>query len=37
LRGAFIQNERGKVLDIHGGVDAENRDIITWKKHGGIN
>jgi len=30
-------NEKGKVLDVHGGVDAENRNIIVWTKHGKIN
>jgi hypothetical protein len=30
-------NERGKVMDIHGGVDDENRNIIVWNKHGKIN
>jgi hypothetical protein len=37
VEGAFIQNEHGKVLDVHGGVDAENRNIQVWKKHGGLN
>lgn len=36
-RGAHIINERGKVLDVHGGVDAENRNIIVWNKHNGLN
>jgi hypothetical protein len=26
-----------KVMDVHGGVDAENRNIIVWTKHGKIN
>jgi membrane carboxypeptidase/penicillin-binding protein PbpC len=30
-------NERGKVMDVHGGVDAENRQMIVWNKHGKIN
>jgi hypothetical protein len=37
LEGAFIVNEHKKVLDVHGGVDAENRNIIVWNKHGKIN
>jgi hypothetical protein len=37
LDGAFIVNEKGKVLDISGGVDAENRNILAWGKHGKIN
>jgi hypothetical protein len=36
-RGRIIQNERGKVLDIHSGRDEENRNIIVWKKHGKVN
>jgi hypothetical protein len=32
-----IVNEKGKVMDVHGGVDAENRNIIVWNKHGKIN
>jgi hypothetical protein len=36
-RGAFIMNERGKVMDVHGGRDEENRNVIVWKKHGGLN
>jgi hypothetical protein len=37
MRGAFLINERGKVMDVHGNRDEENRDIIVWKKHGGLN
>jgi membrane carboxypeptidase/penicillin-binding protein PbpC len=37
LRGAFITNEKGKVMDIQGGVDAESRNVIVWKRHGKIN
>jgi len=37
LEGAFIVNEHKKVLDVHGGVDAESRKIIVWTKHGKIN
>jgi len=37
LEGAYIVNERGKVLDVHGGVDEENRNIIVWNKHKGLN
>jgi hypothetical protein len=36
-KGRIIQNIRGKVLDIQGGVDAENRNVIVWKRHGKIN
>jgi len=37
LDGNYIVNEKGKVLDVHGGVDAENRNVITWTRHKGIN
>jgi hypothetical protein len=37
LDGAFIVNEHGKVWDIQGGVDAENRNILVWNKHGKLN
>jgi membrane carboxypeptidase/penicillin-binding protein PbpC len=30
-------NERGKVMDVHGNRDEENRDIIVWNKHGRTN
>jgi hypothetical protein len=30
-------NEKGKVMDVQGGLDAENRQIIVWNKHGKIN
>jgi len=36
-QGAYIVNEKGKVLDVHGGVDAENRNVIVWTKHGKLN
>jgi hypothetical protein len=35
--GGFLQNERGKVMDVHGARDEENRDIIVWNKHGRTN
>jgi hypothetical protein len=37
LDGTFIVNEHGKVMDVSGGVDAENRNIIAYNKHGRIN
>jgi hypothetical protein len=37
MKGAFFTNEKGKVMDIHGNRDDENRDIIVWRKHGGMN
>jgi hypothetical protein len=36
-RGGFLQNERGKVMDVHGNRDEENRDIIMYNKHGRLN
>jgi len=33
----FMVNEHGKVLDIDGNVDSENRNVIAWNKHGRIN
>ena len=38
VQGAFIVNEgNGKVFDVSGGVDDENRNVITYNKHGGLN
>jgi hypothetical protein len=37
MKGYFLVNEKGKVMDVHGGADQENRDIIVWNKHGKIN
>ena len=37
MEGAFFTNQKGKVMDVSGNVDAENRDIIMYKKHGGLN
>jgi hypothetical protein len=36
-RGTTIQNQRGKVFDVQGGQDTENRNIIAWNKHGKVN
>ena len=30
-------NERGKVLDVDGGLDDQNRNVIAWNKHNGLN
>jgi hypothetical protein len=35
--GAFITNERGKVVEVSGGVDAENRNLIVYNKNGKVN
>jgi hypothetical protein len=37
VEGAFIVNEKGKVMDVDGGLDNENRNIIAHNKHGRIN
>lgn len=33
----LIVNEKGKCLDVHGGHDHENRQVIVWNKHKGLN
>ena len=33
----FFLNYKGKAMDVSGGVDAENRNIIMYTKHGKIN
>ena len=30
-------NEKGKVLDVHGAVDAQNRNVIVYNRHNKIN
>lgn len=35
--GANIVNERGKVVDVHGAADQENRNVIVWGLHNGKN
>jgi hypothetical protein len=37
LDGEFIVNEHGKVMNIDGSIDAENRNIIMNNKDGKIN
>jgi hypothetical protein len=34
--GGNIINEKGKVIEVHGGHDLENRNVIVWNKHNGI-
>jgi hypothetical protein len=36
-QNGFLINIRGKVMDVHGNRDDENRDIIVWNKHGRTN
>jgi hypothetical protein len=35
-KDGLIINEKGKVLEVHGGHDLENRGVIVWNKHNGI-
>jgi hypothetical protein len=37
MRGAFLVNERGKVMDVSSNRDVENQNIHMWNKHGGLN
>jgi hypothetical protein len=37
MNGAFLVNEKGKVMDVYQGKDKENQNIIVWNKHGKIN
>ena len=38
MEGAFFTNfQNKKVMDVSGNSDTENRDIIMYKKHGGLN
>jgi uncharacterized protein YneR len=37
MEGAFMVNEKGKVMDVSGGKDNENQNIIMYKRHGGLN
>jgi hypothetical protein len=37
MRGRHLTNDHGKVMDVHGNRDEENRDIIVWNRHGGLN
>jgi len=32
-----IVNEKGKVLDVHSGLDVDNRQVIVWNRHNGLN
>jgi len=33
----FVTNEKGKVLEVSGNIDSENRNIGVQKKNGGFN
>jgi hypothetical protein len=36
-KNSNVVNEKGKVMDVSGGRDAENQNIIVWKRHNGLN
>lgn len=37
LKGTYIQNQRGLVLDVAGGRDRNGQNILVWTKHNGRN
>jgi len=37
LVGEYVVSERGKVIDVSGGRDRENQNVIVWKRHRGLN
>jgi len=37
LKNGNVVNEKGKVLDVSGGQDKENQDVIVWNLHNGLN
>jgi len=37
LEGSQIVNEKGKVWDVQGGVDGENKNVMVFNKHGKVN
>jgi hypothetical protein len=37
LKGENLVNERGLVLDVAGGRDKNNQNVLVWKKHNGLN
>jgi hypothetical protein len=32
-----LVNDKGKVIDVQGGKDGEQKNMIVWRKHGGLN
>jgi hypothetical protein len=36
-KDVYVTNERGKVLDVQGNIDGENRNIQIMNKNGGLN
>jgi hypothetical protein len=37
FKDANVVNEKGKVLDVRGGQDRQNQDVIVWSRHNGLN
>lgn len=37
IKGEYMVNERGLVLDVAGGRDKNNQNVLVWKKHNGLN
>lgn len=37
LKGEYLMNERGLVLDVAGGKDRNNQNVLVWKRHKGQN
>jgi len=37
LKNGNVVNEKGKVLDVRGGQDRNNQDVIVWSLHNGLN
>lgn len=37
IKGEQLVNERGLVLDVAGGKDQNNQNVLVWKKHNGAN
>jgi len=36
-KNGWIINEKGKAVDVSGGRDSQNQQVIAWNKHGGLN
>jgi hypothetical protein len=37
LKGEYLINERSLVLDVAGGQDRNNQNVLVWKRHKGLN
>jgi hypothetical protein len=36
-KNGYFENWRGKTMDVSGGRDSENQNVILWNKHKGLN